>query len=253
MLIFGITGYKEHGKSTVGKFLRQQVNGAKSADLEFSDPIIDIANDWLQFLPSLHALHSKASPITMLNTWIELLTPVLAKVHDQPLVLQPLRIAEEDSQQTELDHYLLEFCSLVDAQNPVPITRENKAKFRSILIWLGELRQHIHPEFWSRMVAKRLQALEEECELVTIGGVRAKEEAQFIKAEGGIMIKIVDPRKPVKGDPAELRISEIVPDLHLVNNGLEAELEQAVARIFNQSRDGSLILTDRPITIKVCN
>src|SRR5947209_1088652 len=133
MVIIGLTGGKQQGKSTVGNLLRQMVGPV--ADLEFSDLMMDLANNWLGHLPA--AANQSTDTLGLANQWIRSL-PEAFKETEYQISCPTIEISHDHPHYQAFHHHLVTYLdNLSDPYNPGRITRETKVDHRHIYIWLA--------------------------------------------------------------------------------------------------------------------
>lgn len=197
MHLFGIAGYEAHGKSTVGKVLRDQAEAGKSLDLEYSDPIIDVANRWISYWPALTKIHTAAEPHELFNTALELLQPALQPYWQDPLDLSRLRHYPGAGETNEQAEHFFKYLEVVNLKNPIVIDRDNKPQHREILLCLGNLKHKLPADFWSLIVERMMEEASSGYEVVLVGGIRSQTEADIIQRRRGRVIRVRNPRKQV--------------------------------------------------------
>lgn len=114
----------------------------------------------------------------------------------------------------------------------------NKTSYRDVCESIGEFfRQKFGSDFWVQQLEKEIDWTRD----VVISDVRHVEEANFIKAKGGILIKITNPRKVQISE--EKHISEFGLDNFtgwnesIINDGTYEKLERNMDKILKKFRN----------------
>ena len=232
MVLIGLTGERQQGKSTVSELLRACAPGTKIADLEYSDALIKVSNHWLQAWPSQV---SNTDFYHQVNALIAKLPDTIKLITGRSIDHRALLVDSTDQASLELHKPLLRYLDSLSA--PVTITRENKVDHRLILQWVaGRLRHFVGPTIWSEYydgIIKR--HLNDGFALVTLGGLRHQAEAEHLKSVGGIVIRVSKPKFIGAGvdDPyTEQTMRAIIPDTEIVNNGTLLELKRVVDKLW---------------------
>jgi hypothetical protein len=231
MNVVGLTGAPQHGKSTVARLLRQHAGEGHSADLEYSDLMIAVANVWLQTLPEyLKQVSSTFDPVHRANTWIDALAPVLEQTTGRAINSRSLLIRPNSQASKALHRPLIEYVTLSNLSRP--ITRKNKIQHRSLLQWLGgRTRLLVDEAIWSDLMEREITKLNAMgFKLVTIGGIRSECETAPIRYRRGIVIKVTRGQPEVNSDLAE--IADIPYDIELHNDGSLEDLRTMVTALW---------------------
>ncbi len=238
MYVIGLTGAPQHGKSTVGRLLRDLAGAHRSVDLEYSDLIIAVANGWLCSLPEWLKQPSTTDPVILANAWIALLPPALELTTGKSLDTRSLLIRSNDQTSKDLHRPLIEYTSRL--RFPERITRSNKIEHRRLLQWLGaRMRILVSESIWSDLIEAELTKLNAlNYQLVTVGGIRSRHETIPIWHRDGIVIRVVRGQFTRNSDPAET--ADVPYDIELHNDdGLE-RLRATVETLWQHVLQGSL-------------
>jgi hypothetical protein len=238
MYVIGLTGAPQHGKSTVGRLLRNQAGADRSVDLEYSDLMIAVANLWLSSLPEQLKQPATIDPVARANAWIALLPPALEQTTGKSMDSQSLLIRSDDHASKNLHRPLIEYTSRL--RPPNRITRSNKIEHRSLLQWLGaRMRILVSETIWSDLVEAELDKLNAlSYQLVTVGGIRSRHETVPIWRRDGIVIRVVRAQSTTNSDPAET--ADVPYDIELHNDdGLE-RLKTTVETLWKHLLEGRL-------------
>lgn len=210
MLIIGIAGPKQHGKSTLANLIEnapyertQRTFGRVGVEL-FAGPLKRMVRRLLGEIPGV----------------------------DSSIALQCV------------DGWMKEVPLPVISREGSPITT------RMLLQYMGsEGARAIAPDFWVRMFASRMDKLAAVHDTLIIPDVRFVEEADFIRQNGGIIVRVIDPRKlpdPASeedtGEGSAVHVSERgLPDwfvdIELVNDADKAALLQQFLREFKRIKE----------------
>lgn len=228
MKVVGLTGFRRHGKSTVGERLRGKYSSV--VDAEFSDVFIDLTNRWFPNGLDLAGRLSVQEAIQLANQNSHRLAGIVA--NHTGLDVDASRFLIEDSEASrQLHNRIISYLSEVRA--PFPVTRANKVEHTWILQWEGHLGAVAsRPDVWARwvdeMVEERVSA---DTELVTISGIRRPFEVLPVRNRQGTMVRVHDPRKGQDDDHTEKDIDLIPVDTVILNDGSLEQLEAAVDQL----------------------
>ncbi|MGF7228645.1 MAG: hypothetical protein ACQR33_01540 [Candidatus Saccharibacteria bacterium] len=213
--IVGFAGRAETGKSTAAEMLRSVSGSQSSQHLEFSEPILTIANDWMARLTAKTSYNEALAELqhVALETTDTFKTLISAR-YNTPLLSRYLDQSSDISR-----------C----------ITPETKSQHRQLLEWLGKgVVDHVSPTYWSDVVIQRVDALLPDTDLVTIGGIRSGYDAQAVRQAGGKIIQVTRAANNMPLLLTEEALSEWEPDFTIVNDGTLEDLEEAVGNVWRQ-------------------
>lgn len=236
MHIFGITGPIGHGKSTLANAMMSLEN--PSIHIESSMIISAVANEWFATFPKELLI----DPIDyhILNRWMGDLARVLSQQIRQ---VEPNKLAiTHDQVIGESKYYYKLFMHLnLMRQGVIPIgeaiTEANKDKHRTILQWLGGfLVERVDPGIWYDEIENRLKSADKEgVRLAVVGGLRYPYDAEVIKRNNGIIIKLVRADLPERelADITEERRKDIPIDTTIVSDAKPSGLEELAKALFS--------------------
>ena len=244
MHIFGITGPIGHGKSTLANAIMTLEQPA--IHLETSMIISSVANEWLATFPE----ELLVDPIdySLLNQW----TSDLARVLSQQIrPVSPSQVAiTHDQVIKESKYYYKLFMHLnLIRQGVIPlgeaINENNKDKHRTILQWLGGfLVERVNPGIWYEEIEKRLKAAEAEgVKLAIVGGIRYPHDAEIIRRNNGVIVKLVRKDLPERelADITEEHRNEITIDTTIISDAKPSALNELVKALWHDYLLGDLL------------
>jgi hypothetical protein len=232
MILLGLTGAIEHGKSSLARFLTE--SAMHGEHLESSNLIIEVADA----LRAGKVEHPKADDLTGINKWLAQL-PAILKTHTHCAAPKDVFVITKEHLATGLDTYqkLFEYFGLTDdwpALARGPITGEVKQHVRPLLQWLGGYCvKNVSDIIWFDELIRRVETTGD-LELAVIGGVRFASDAGCIKTSGGHIINIVRPNTGAKdiGDLTERERGSIKADILVTNDGTLKQLEATAHKIY---------------------
>lgn len=244
MHIFGITGPIGHGKSTLANAMMRLET--PSMHIESSMIISAVANEWFATFPKELLL----DPIDyrILNRWMADLSRVLSQ---QVRHVEPNQLAITHEQVlSESKYYYKLFMHLnLIRQGVIPlgeaITESNKDKHRTILQWLGGfLVERVDPGIWYEEIENRLKAAKNEgVRLAVVGGIRYPLDAEIIRRNDGIIIKLVRADLPERelADITEEHRKDIKVDTTVISDAKPSGLEELAKAMFSDYINGDLL------------
>jgi hypothetical protein len=114
---------------------------------------------------------------------------------------------------------------------------KNHSGVREYLQILGTdaCRKVLGDDVWLRVAERKFIANEEDGVHTAITGVRYANEAQLVKAYGGIMVRIVrDGYGPVNQHTSDVSVADIAVDRVVFNNGSRQDLSNAAQKLINE-------------------
>lgn len=150
-------------------------------------------------------------------------------LNDVALILNPLLT---DSTYEESNYF---YRTVV--QNEGYTEAKNHKGVREYLQILGTdaCRTVLGDDVWLRVAERKLIAHEEEGWHTAITGVRYANEAQLVKAYGGVMVRIVrDGYGPVNAHTSDVSVGDIAVDRVVFNNGTRQDLSNAAQKLINE-------------------
>lgn len=244
MHIFGITGPIGHGKSTLANALMTLEQPA--IHLETSMIISGVANEWWATFPK--ELLIDPIDYRLLNRWMGDLARVLSQQirHVEPRQLEITH--EQVISQSKYYYKLFMHLNLI-RQGVIPldeaIDENNKDKHRTILQWLGGyLVEKVHPGIWYEEIERRLkEAADSGVKLGIVGGIRYPHDAEIIKRNGGVILKLIRKDLPERelADITEEHRGEIVPDSTVISDAKPSALNELVKALWHDYLLGDLL------------
>ncbi|MCE7936676.1 hypothetical protein DYH10_02725 [Candidatus Saccharibacteria bacterium CPR2] len=232
MHVIGITGAIGHGKSTLAKYLLDDVGSGRI--IETSEDIVSVANNWLRFLPE--SLKTNPPGYELLNDWIDSLADVIRReglgdINAKKLHVSELQIESREQSILKLLEYLENIRTGTVASNEI-IGAHNKDNHRPILQWIGGyLVKHYHEGIWFDAINKKIQqAGSDGLKLTLVCGVRFLYDMKVIKDNQGVVVKIERPSTMVadSNEVTEKERAYLTPDTTVLNDsGLNALHETA--------------------------
>lgn len=210
-MLIGFGGRAESGKTTSTELLSTMANVETHEHIEFSDPIIEVANRMLDVIdPSL---------LDDANYRSRTLSAIL-----------DIACAEGSLHQNESDP---SDC-LRKADFTRRITTENKAEFRPLLEWIGKKALVlVSSSIWGDMAMQKIDdAVSRNVELVTVGGIRSVDDCEVIRKYGGVVVKLTRNTNSVSL-PTEESVDDWSPDFNVINNGSLDDLRLEIEKIWN--------------------
>ncbi|MDB5181788.1 MAG: hypothetical protein JWP13_551 [Candidatus Saccharibacteria bacterium] len=238
MVIVGICGAIGSGKSTFAELLTA-IAPSQSIHLETSTLVIELANTFNSTLWSRKAaLQGSNDPISLANKCIRALIPQLNAMSGDEVSVNQVLI-DEDDVAARPEWYEKLFTYLVQAQQmPTTagqkITAENKTHYRPLLQWIGGyfLYKLGNKLLWYEELLRRVQAAGPDIILAVLTAPRQPSEAEFVKAAGGKVIKIVRPGLiSDTTDVTERQVANIIPDTIITNNGSVTDLRDTAKKV----------------------
>lgn len=233
MLLFGVTGPIGHGKTTFANALMTLAHPAMH--IESSMLVSSVANEW--FATFRKQLLVDPIDYDLLNEWLgelaEVVSHQLRKVSPAQLHITHNQVLDESKYYYKLFMHLNLIRQGVIALGE-PITEENKERHRTILQWLGGFLVHrVSPGVWYDEIERRIkQAREDGIQLCIVGGVRYPYDADVIRRNNGLIVKLIRADLPERelADITEEHRHEIKPDVTVISDSRpEALVELARA------------------------
>ncbi len=244
MILVGMVGGARQGKSSVGQELRRIAGVDTKADLEFSYPIGQVANGWVQLWPP-SILDSGLSTREIANKLIPLIVEPVKRVTGQdadPAKLLIQDTPESKEEANRLLSYLEKFIEAGETRQdefPTPITPDNKVLHRALYQWVGarlidEVDLGEGHDIWTHVIEKRITTLQERgYALVTVGGARYPQHQEMIRRNGGVIINVHRPGTAEDNDVTEQAEARKLADIIIENNGTLEELNAVVDTLYN--------------------
>lgn len=246
MHIFGITGPIGHGKTTLANALMQLEHPA--VHMESSMIISSVANEWMATFRKELLL----DPIDydLLNEWFNDLAAVVSR-QIKPIDANKLHITHDEVLAEPKYVYKLFMHLNLIRQGVIAlgetITEENKDRHRTILQWLGGYLVHrIDKGIWYEEIEKRMKlAADDGVKLYVVGGIRYPYDAEVVRRNGGIIIKLLRANLPERelADVTEEHRKEIQIDTTIISDAEPEALSELVKSLFDDLLTGDLLET----------
>lgn len=244
MHIFGITGPIGHGKTTLANALMQLERPA--VHMESSMIIGAVANEWM----ATFRKELLIDPIDyqILNDWFDDLARVVSQ-QIKPIKPELLHITHEQVLAEPKYVYKLFMHLNLMRQGVIAIgetiTEENKDRHRTILQWLGGYLVHrVDRGIWYEQIEKHLQkAKADGVKLYVVGGIRYPYDAEVVRRNGGIIVKLVRADLPERelADVTEEHRAEIKPDTVVISDAAPAALDELIKSLYSDLLVGDLL------------
>jgi hypothetical protein len=173
---------------------------------------------------------------------------------DQPVPLRPVGRPEQYHLCKSNSSIDCPECGLKEwAQWVTPdlrLTRENKRENRAVLIWLGAVMKDVYgPEIWPDEIAYRIrEARWAMTPLVTVGGIRFPGDAAMIRAQRGVIVRVVRWLEEIDRDATNAFRGEVVPDVVVYNTANLSALEDLAQLMhFDAFERGILLPVYKPL------
>lgn len=208
--VIGFAGRAESGKSTAAEMLHDIAKSERGRHIEFSEPILELAQKWMVNLKSNTRSHALAALQTVGRTGV--FDSLIGAEYNMSL----------------LDNYLNS-----RPQLQPEITVETKSQHRPLLEWLGKgVVDHVSPTFWSDMVCQKVTtSIEDGADLITLGGIRSMNDASAARSVGGVIVR-VSRENHDQLLPTEASINAWEPDFYVDNNGSLTDLSLAMEDVW---------------------
>lgn len=226
--ILGFTGRIGSGKTAAAEALHRTAR-VESAHLEFSDPVISIANGWMGRIGLVDIVGSAQ-------------TDALQHAIVEAGMFVPRQVIEAMEFEA-LQEYLRVRHEMTAANRY--ISPETKGAHRPLLQWLGhEMVAKAGEDFWSRAVESVINTrIHDGAELVTVGGVRYANNAETIHGLHGYVLEV---SRPSSDDVNQSHISEVGIERHFVdavilNDGSITDLESKMGSLWSDVQGETIL------------
>jgi hypothetical protein len=235
MIIIGMTGPIDHGKTTFADAVAEQEPTAKQ--FESGMLISEVANAWQAILTA----PIDPTDVDAINNWLRSLPGILLHTVHAACRFEDVTLDAEEIALHPVEYQKL----LLHLQNvkhdfnlaQQQITPENKETYRPLLQWLGGyLVQTVDPGIWWNEIVRRIQAEGEQgCKLAIAAALRFPGDAAVMRQAGAKIIKVYRPGHLQNDvlDPTERERESIVPDVTVVNDGNLDQLKAAAGQFYN--------------------
>ncbi len=214
MYVVGFGGAAGSGKTTAANMLIDIAQLSRHEHIEFSDPIIEAGQMWLNAIPD------DASDITSQRS-------ELLKV----LGISSINNPTQDDLLTLNEAYARKISEGSIVRN---LSLETKTLHRPLLEWIGRSAiQLISPNVWSDIVYSKVSTAKVTgIELVTIGGIRTVADKQVVTRSSGSVVSLH--RDGSSNLLSEYQISQWSAEFNVINNGTLSELRHKIENIWCQ-------------------
>jgi hypothetical protein len=238
MILVGISGAIDHGKTSLAEFLKAATPSA--SHLESSDVVIEVANALRNSGPT-----PRADSVLAILSWLQALPAILLTYTHTTITFEALNInAERIASAPQEFGTLLGYLRIMELQPELatkPINSSNKDDFRMLLQWLGGyLAKNVSGTLWYDEIVRLAHATGND--FVIAGGVRFLEDAACIRNAGGFILNVV---RPTLGEQESQDITEneralISPDCVVVNDSSLEALKMVADQIYIDLTNGTL-------------
>jgi hypothetical protein len=236
MLLFGISGSINHGKSTLSGALTSLIpkNSRHFTSFQLVATVADEMNKTTHTIPD-------KDDIKAINEWLEPLPEILNQVVHVHCKFSQISFTKEDIIESPASYAKL-FTYLDELKaNPSllrnKINESNVELYRSFLQWLGGyLVSHVSNGIWYEELVRRANQVKEEgAELCIIDGLRFLNDVKLVRDAGGIILFITRPDVMPRDtdEPMEREAMSIQPDILIINDGTIDGLKKSAIRILN--------------------
>ena len=230
MILVGISGAIDHGKTSLAEFLRTATPAA--SHLESSDVVIEVANALRNSGPT-----PKADNAPAIINWLQALPAILSTYTHTSISFDALNITQQRiAAEPEEFGTLIGYLRIMELQPELatkPINSSNKDEFRILLQWLGGyLAKHVSGRLWFDELVRLAHATAND--MVIAGGVRFPEDAACIRNAGGVIINVVRPDvgEQEAQDITERERSQIIPEAVVINDSSLEALKLVANQIY---------------------
>ena len=229
MIIIGMTGPIDHGKTTFANSLAAHEPTAKQ--FESGLLIAEVANAWQATLKE----PVDPTDVDAINAWLRDLPPILLHTVHAACRFEDVTLDAEEIgfHPVEYQKLLLHLenvkhnFSLAQTQ----IEAANKETYRPLLQWLGGyLAQTVDPGIWWNEMVRRIKATGDEgCKLAIAAALRYPADAAIMREAGAKIIKVYRPGHLENDllDPTERERASIEVDCTVINDGTIDQLKAA--------------------------
>ncbi|MDB5184483.1 MAG: hypothetical protein JWN38_291 [Candidatus Saccharibacteria bacterium] len=237
MKIIAIGGQIGSGKTTLAEMLCD-INASQTLHLETSAVVVELAEHFNALLTGFDFQAPRAQLVSNTNDAL-----IAFMAYLQPMTFQELDLRDVQLDQAEMiaePEWYAKLFAYYDrvAENPAlintPISSRNKDDYRPLLQWIGGFFLHrIDPLLWYKELMRRIHEFGDDITLVALTAVRTPAEADYIKSQGGVVCIIErDLPDADRSDVTERHVSEIVPDIRVINNRGLPELQALAQNLY---------------------
>jgi len=243
MLLFGITGSINHGKTAFSNAL----TGLKPTSSRHFTSFQVIASVAEAMHKTTHSI-PPSRDIEAINTWLEPLPAILSEqVHAHTSISQ-INFSREDVEKSPQDYTkLLDYLDNLK-DNPSllnqPINESNVESYRPFLQWLGGyLVAKVSPGIWYEEIIRRVKQGESQhkADLCIIDGLRYPNDAKLVEEAGGVILEISRPGiDPIDTQDVTERERQLIrPDILIVNDGGISGLQKVARQILRDVKNNN--------------
>lgn len=246
MIIIGLSGPIEHGKSTLAEAV-VAINPESTLYIESGDIISEVANYMHANLNSI----PDTGDLVSINAWLNNLPPILKDVVSINCRPQDIEVTEEGLK-NHPDHYEKLYAHINHLErNPQlaeqTINRDTKRFYRPFLQWLGGyLVMKCQPDIWFAEIVRRINHKKNAGkEVAIVGGLRFVADEKVLRTAGGVVLEVLRPGHGYNdpNDATERERSRIRVDSTVINNGSLVDLKCVAPVIMGDIKKGSLQLS----------
>lgn len=239
MIILGLTGPINHGKSTFADILVRLEPRARIAEMSgLISEIADEMNIQLRTVPGLPERDSALALKSLIDTVLPqaLRAKTTQDFDRRALTIRPEHVRAYPEEYQKLDAYIAAVKADRSLLNHAVIP-SNKEDYRALLQWIGGyITTSLGRSLWcDELIARaRKSAVEDSgVQLFIFAGIRLPVDADSIHANGGFIGEIHMPSRQTvdTDDPTERQRGLIKKDFTVVNNGTLDDLEQVAAKV----------------------
>ncbi|MDQ5972502.1 MAG: hypothetical protein QG553_661 [Patescibacteria group bacterium] len=238
MVIVGITGGIDHGKTSLGEAFQSLETHA--THYESSAVITNLAEAWLATVPVLPA----ADDIEAINDWLKHLVPLINTGFEQSCSFEDIALHPNDIKEHP-ENYAKLFAYLKNPHTDLSKPGEaNKQLYRPLLQWMGGyLVSTVDDGIWYKQIVRFIKQDEAAgIVLSTVGGLRFPHDGEILKEAGATIIEVERPGldQTDTADPTERQRQQIKVDCTVYNDGTLGDLQNCARQIYQHILKGSL-------------
>ena len=223
--IVGFGGRAESGKTTAAEMLVAIAQPRRHTHIEFSDPIMQAAQAWLNSMANENMLDFgiAAERLSQVLGWF---------------------IAQDRGQNVaDVGHVDSGYAArITDGTISRTITSETKSAHRPLLEWLGSGAITLYSvTVWGDTVTSKINAAaKDEADLITVGGVRSVADYGVVKSAGGLVLRL-HRGSGESANATERDLRTWIADFEILNDGtldsLRGQLEEVWQSTVNDLPD----------------
>lgn len=238
MVIIGITGGIDHGKTSLGEAFQSLETHA--THYESSAIITNLAEAWLATISEL----PKHEDIEAINAWLKRLVPLLNSGFGQNCTAEQIALRPEDIKEHP-DNYAKLFIYLNNPHTDLSKPGEaNKQLYRPLLQWMGGyLVDKVDDGIWYKQIVRLInQDKDTGIVLCTVGGLRFPRDAEILKEAGATIVEVerTGLDQTDTADPTERQRQQIQVDCTVFNDGTLGDLQNCARQVYQDILKGNL-------------